>query len=125
MNGGPQEEPSSESGDLTPEDIMAAIQDVKGLLETKIDTTVVNVNLIKADLRKMNARVHDAEEAILYLTSKNKELTQQVQQLQNHTEAMAAWIEEQEVHSRRNNMRIIGVLERMEESGRGSWRERE
>ena len=42
-------EPNTEVGELTLKDIMAAIQDVKGVLETKIDTTAVEVNLIRTD----------------------------------------------------------------------------
>ena len=38
-------------------DIMAAIQDVRGTLEVKIDSIVTEVNLLRADFRKTNESV--------------------------------------------------------------------
>ena len=105
-------EGTSESGELTLHDIMVAIKDVKGVLETKIDTTAIEVNLIRADLKKLNTRLHTAEETIQALTSQNKELAQQVKFLQTSSETMAARIEDQEGRSRRNNIRITGVPEK-------------
>ena len=88
--------------------------DVKGVLETKIDTTAIEVNLIRADLKKINTRLQTAEDTIQTLTSQNKELAQQVKHLQRSSETMATRIEDQEGRSRRNNIRITGVPEKME-----------
>ena len=43
--------------DPTLKDILAAIQGVKGSLETKIDTVSIDVNLLRTDLRNMSGKI--------------------------------------------------------------------
>ncbi|KAJ1141548.1 hypothetical protein NDU88_007876 [Pleurodeles waltl] len=43
-------------------DIMSAIQDLKGTLEPKLDTEMIDVGLLHADLGKISEKVTKAEE---------------------------------------------------------------
>ncbi|KAJ1093560.1 hypothetical protein NDU88_006660 [Pleurodeles waltl] len=54
--------------------IMAAIQDLCGSLEPKLDTVTVDVNLLRTDLKKVTEKVTNAETDIARLQSTSKRL---------------------------------------------------
>ncbi|KAJ1181029.1 hypothetical protein NDU88_006240 [Pleurodeles waltl] len=91
--------------------IMAAISDLKSILEPKLDTVALDVSLLCTDLQRMADMMSMAESDIqtLWLTSKSVE--EQVQTLTAQLATMAARLEDQEGHTRRNNIRVVGVLE--------------
>ena len=75
---GAGQQTSSDPENVTLKDIMAAIQDVKGVHENKIDSTAIEVTLIRTDLRKISDRIQDAEESMKTLTSTTGKLDKQV-----------------------------------------------
>ncbi|KAJ1119829.1 hypothetical protein NDU88_008014 [Pleurodeles waltl] len=67
---GPADEPSLNA-------IMAAIQDLRGSLEPKLDAVTVDVNLLRADLKEVAEKVTNAEPDIAQLQSTSKRLEDQ------------------------------------------------
>ncbi|KAJ1100046.1 hypothetical protein NDU88_005135 [Pleurodeles waltl] len=57
---------------------MAAIHDLKGSLEPRLDAVTVDVGLLRADLQKVSDKVSTAETDIARLTSTSKALEEQV-----------------------------------------------
>ena len=98
----------------TLQDIMTAIKDVKHVLENKIDSTAIEVTLIRTNLHKITDRVKATEESVLTLTSTTDRLGKHVKQLQTKMDQMAAQLDDHEGRSRRNNIRITGVPEKAE-----------
>ena len=99
---------------LTLQDIMVAIKDVKHVLENKIDSTAIEVTLIRTNLHKITDRVRATEESVQTLTSTTDRLDKHMKQLQNRVDQMTTQLDDYEGRSRRNNIRITGVPERAE-----------
>ncbi|KAJ1175641.1 hypothetical protein NDU88_000928 [Pleurodeles waltl] len=110
----PLEQDSAEPGVYEPSlgAIMEAVSDLKSALEPKLDTVTVDVSLLHADLQKMADKISTAESDIQTLRSTSKSLEEQVRTLTAQHATMAARLEDQEGHARRNNFRVIRVPER-------------
>ena len=93
----------------TLQDIMTAIKDVKHVLENKIDSTAIEVTLIRTNLHKITDRVRATEESVETLTLTTDRLGKHMKQLQNRVDQMTAQLDDYEGRSRRNNIRITGV----------------
>ncbi|KAJ1097892.1 hypothetical protein NDU88_003008 [Pleurodeles waltl] len=76
-------------------DIMMAIQIVKDTLEPKVDRVTLEVNRIRADLKKVTEKLTVAESQILGLQSVMKCQEEQVQNLTKQTTVLTARLEEQ------------------------------
>ncbi|KAJ1195246.1 hypothetical protein NDU88_004527 [Pleurodeles waltl] len=81
---------------------MAGIQDLKGLLETKLDAVTVDVTLLRADLKKVMEKVTTTEMDITRLQLASKRLESQVQFLTKDYERIIMRLEDQEGRSQRN-----------------------
>ncbi|KAJ1102247.1 hypothetical protein NDU88_007299 [Pleurodeles waltl] len=95
---------ASDSGDPLLQEIMKAIQSLKGTIESKIDALTIDVNLLRADLRKVTDKVTTAESKINRLQAVTKRLENQVQELTKQHTAVAAKLEDKEGRSHRNNI---------------------
>ena len=95
-------------------DVMAALQGIQGTMDNKMDKITSEVSLLRADFRKMNDTIKDNKEAISSLQSENKALKGQVQKLTEFAHMAADKLEDIEGRSRRNNVRIIGIPEKLE-----------
>lgn len=106
----------TEDGDPEPslKDIMKAIREFRGTMEPKIDSVTEEVNLLRADFKKMSNKVSAAETEIGSLQSKTKRLEEQVAALTKRQVDIYARLEDQEGRARRNSLRIVGVPEGME-----------
>ncbi|KAJ1118985.1 hypothetical protein NDU88_007171 [Pleurodeles waltl] len=93
---GRQEADQDPSGKPTLGTIMAAIQDLTGSLEPKLDTVMVDVTLLRAALKKVTEKVTIAETVIARLQSTSKGLEDQVQFLTVEQERIVARLEDQE-----------------------------
>lgn len=93
--------------------IMAAIADLRGTIESKIDTVTIEVNLLRADFRKTADKVTMAEGKITQLETTTGNLEAQAQQLKQQQCVMAARLEDEEGRAQRNNI-SVGVPEKME-----------
>ncbi|KAJ1090108.1 hypothetical protein NDU88_003246 [Pleurodeles waltl] len=91
--------------------IMAAIHDLQGSLEPRLEAVAVEVGLLSADLQKVSDKVLTAEPDIAWLQSTSKALEEQVWFLTAEHGRMAAHLEDQEVRVWRNNIRVIGMPE--------------
>ncbi|KAJ1166893.1 hypothetical protein NDU88_007289 [Pleurodeles waltl] len=89
---------------------MAAIHNLNGSLEPKLDAITVGVNLFCADLKKVKEKVTNAETDIAQLQSTSKRLEDLVQFLTAEHEKIKAHLD-QEGRAQRNNMRVVGVPE--------------
>ncbi|KAJ1180045.1 hypothetical protein NDU88_005269 [Pleurodeles waltl] len=94
---------------------MAALRDLKGTLEPKLDTVTVDVTLLKVDFKKLSDKVTTAKSNIAALQSTNKWLEEQVQYLTKQTEMLTTKLEDQEWRARRNKMQLVGVAEEAED----------
>ncbi|KAJ1185683.1 hypothetical protein NDU88_002473 [Pleurodeles waltl] len=94
---------------------MAAIQDLKGLLEPKLDTVTVDVTLLRADLKKVVEKVTTAETDIACLQTTSKRLESQVKFLTKEHKKIMALLEDQEARARRNNIKVVGLPEGAED----------
>ncbi|KAJ1216326.1 hypothetical protein NDU88_003929 [Pleurodeles waltl] len=94
--------------------IMAAIHDLKGSLEPRLDAVVVDVTLLQADLKKVLEKVTTAETDIAHLQFTSKQLEDQVRFLTVEHKRLAARLEDQEGRVWRNNIRVTGVPEGVE-----------
>ncbi|KAJ1121694.1 hypothetical protein NDU88_000213 [Pleurodeles waltl] len=93
---------------------MAAIQDLWASiapLEPKLDTVQIDVNLLRADMGKISAKVAAAETHIDVLQATIKRLEEQVRSLTKKSEIMEARLQDQEERSRRNNA-VLGVAKK-------------
>ena len=99
---------------LTLQDIMRAIKDVKHVLENKIDSTAIEVTLIRTNLHKITDRVKATEDSVSTLTTTVDNLGKNMKHLQKRVDLMASQLDDSEGRSRRNNIRIIGVPEKAE-----------
>lgn len=106
-NAGTPVEPSLSS-------IMAAIQTLGATLEAKIDTVSIEMNLMRADLRKTSDKVQAAEETIEDLRGKTRSMEDRIQKLTHQHKEMALQLDDQEGRARRNNIRVVGVQEGLE-----------
>ncbi|KAJ1150230.1 hypothetical protein NDU88_003025 [Pleurodeles waltl] len=86
---GPADEPSLSA-------IMAAIHDLRGSLEPKLDAVTVDVNLLHVDLKDVTEKVINAEMDIARLQSTSKRLEDQVQLITAEHEKIMARLEDQE-----------------------------
>ncbi|KAJ1202047.1 hypothetical protein NDU88_005850 [Pleurodeles waltl] len=89
---GPSAEPSLGA-------IMAAIQDLKGSLELKLDAVMVDVTLLRVDLKKAMEKVNSTETDIARLHSTSKRLESQVQFLTRDHKRIEVCLENQEERS--------------------------
>ncbi|KAJ1204115.1 hypothetical protein NDU88_007896 [Pleurodeles waltl] len=92
-------------------EVMAAIHDLKGYLEPRLNAVAVDVGLLRADLQKVSEKISTAETDIAHLQSTSKALEEQVQFLMAEHGRMAARLEDQVEWARRNNIRVIRVPE--------------
>ncbi|KAJ1162915.1 hypothetical protein NDU88_003379 [Pleurodeles waltl] len=91
--------------------IMAAIQDVKGTLEPKLNAATVDAALLRVDLKMASKKVTTDELHVNLLQSTTKRLESQVQLLTQQTNTMAAKLDDQKDRARRNNIWVVGVPE--------------
>ncbi|KAJ1119212.1 hypothetical protein NDU88_007398 [Pleurodeles waltl] len=91
--------------------IMAAIQDMRGSLEPKLDAVTMDVTLLQADLKKVAAKVTNAEMGIARLQSTSKRHEDQILFLTAEHEKIVSRLEDQEGRAQRNNIRVVGVPE--------------
>ncbi|KAJ1109454.1 hypothetical protein NDU88_006814 [Pleurodeles waltl] len=91
--------------------IMAAISDLKSALEPKLDTIKADVSLLCAVLQKMVDKLSTAKSDIQTLRASSKSVEEQVRTLTAQHPTMAARLEDQEGRARRNNIRVVEVLE--------------
>ncbi|KAJ1213204.1 hypothetical protein NDU88_000843 [Pleurodeles waltl] len=91
---------------------LAAIQGSRVALEGKIETVAVEVNLLRADLRKVSVKV--AEGSVVELQTEVGVLRKQMVQATSTVGRLEAQLEDAEGRSQRKNIRLLGFLERVE-----------
>ncbi|KAJ1176444.1 hypothetical protein NDU88_001724 [Pleurodeles waltl] len=74
---GGQERDRGPADELSLRAIMVSIQDLRGSLEPKLDAVMVDVNLLRVDLKKVLEKVTNAETDIARLQSTSKRLEDQ------------------------------------------------
>ncbi|KAJ1216375.1 hypothetical protein NDU88_003977 [Pleurodeles waltl] len=97
-------------------EILAAIQGSRVALEGKIEMVAVEVNLLRADLRKISDKVKVAEGSIVELQAELGTLRKQMAQAGSTVGRLEARLENAEGRSQQNNFRLLGVLKRSEGS---------
>ncbi|KAJ1112528.1 hypothetical protein NDU88_000791 [Pleurodeles waltl] len=95
-------------------ELLAAIQCSRVALEGKIETVVVEVNLFRADLRKVFDKVKLAEGSIVELQTEVGALRKQMVQVTSTVRRLEARLEDAEGRSRQNNVRLLGFPEHTE-----------
>ena len=96
------------------EKVLAAIQDTKNTLETKIDNVALDVGLLRSDHKKLAERVKVMEETNKTVHPEVQTLRQDVIRITNDVENLHRRAEEAEGRARRNNVRFIGFREKTE-----------
>ncbi|KAJ1211280.1 hypothetical protein NDU88_006641 [Pleurodeles waltl] len=103
-------------GEPSRAELLVAIQGSRLALEGKKETVAVEVNLLIADLRKVSDKVKVAEGSIAELQTEVGTLRAQVAQATSTVGRLEARLEDTEGRSWRNNVRLLGFLERDEGS---------
>ncbi|KAJ1200905.1 hypothetical protein NDU88_004726 [Pleurodeles waltl] len=102
-------------------ELMAFIRDLKGTLEPKHDAVIVEVSLLRADLKKLSDKVTTVESNVAVLRFTNKQLEEQVQYLTKQIEMVTGKVEDQEGRALRNNIRGMGLLREQRATMRNSF----
>ncbi|KAJ1145388.1 hypothetical protein NDU88_011675 [Pleurodeles waltl] len=92
-------------------EILAAIQGSRVALEAKIETVEVEVNLLRADLRKVSDKFKVAEVSIVELQTEVGSLRKQMVQATSTVGRLEARLEDAGGRSQHNNIRLLGFLE--------------
>ncbi|KAJ1091258.1 hypothetical protein NDU88_004385 [Pleurodeles waltl] len=100
------------AGERSRAELLAAIQGSWVVLEGKIETVVVEVNLLRAELQKLSDKVKVADGPIAELRSKVGTLWTQMAQATSTVGRLEAKLEDEEGRSRRKNVRLLGFPER-------------
>ncbi|KAJ1113904.1 hypothetical protein NDU88_002144 [Pleurodeles waltl] len=88
--------------------ILATIQGSRVALESKIETVAVEVNLLRADLRKVSDKVKVAEGSIVELQTEVVVLHKQMVQATSTVGRLEAQLEDAEGRSQRDSIRLLG-----------------
>lgn len=94
--------------------IMNAIHALGTTLESKIDKVSIEMTLLRADLNKTSEKATHNATSITELLTVTKALEERIHQLTHQQRQTAARLEDQEGRARRNNIRVVGVPEKME-----------
>ncbi|KAJ1129589.1 hypothetical protein NDU88_007956 [Pleurodeles waltl] len=94
--GEPFEEPAT-GGEPTCAELLAAIQGSRVALEGKRETVAVEVNLLRANLRKVSDKVNVAEGSIVDLQTEGGTLRKQMAQITSTVATLEARLEDSEV----------------------------
>ncbi|KAJ1217719.1 hypothetical protein NDU88_005310 [Pleurodeles waltl] len=100
---------------------VARLEGSRVALEGKRETVAVEVNLLRADLRKVSNKVKLAEGSIAALQTEVRTLRKQMVQATSTVGWLEARLEDAERRSRRNNVRLLSFLERVEGSATESF----
>lgn len=100
--------------DPSNQDLLDAITSIRTSLESRIDTVAIEVTLIRENMKKITDRMSAVEHTTTDLSEETSQLKQQITQLRSTQEAMSQQLDDYEGRMRRNNVRIIGVPERVE-----------
>lgn len=100
---------TSPNQDITLLDIMGLLQQ----MQSSMGAIATDINLIRADMAKFTERIKAVETTTELLTTDTKALKQQVLLLETETQILKSKLDEQEGRSRRNNIRLIGVPEKV------------
>ncbi|KAJ1172285.1 hypothetical protein NDU88_004132 [Pleurodeles waltl] len=95
-------------------DLMLAVNGTRSALESKMDTVAVDISLICADMKKTVERVTIAKGTIREHSAMLKSLQAEFDLLWYSTNRLHRRAEDAEWMSCRNNMRLVGVPEKME-----------
>ncbi|KAJ1081843.1 hypothetical protein NDU88_002016 [Pleurodeles waltl] len=109
------------AGEPSQAELLVAIQGSRVALEGKIETVTVEVNLLRADLRKVSDKVKVVEGSIAELQSEVGTLRKQVAQATSTVGRLEARLVDVEGRSRRNNVRLLGFQEHTEGSAMVSF----
>ncbi|KAJ1089349.1 hypothetical protein NDU88_002500 [Pleurodeles waltl] len=107
---------ASSAGEPSQVELLASIQGSRVALEGKIEAVAVEVNLLRADLRKVSDKVKAAEGTISELQSEVGTLRTQMAQATSTVGRLEARLEDAEGSSQRNNIRLLGFPEHAEGS---------
>ena len=123
-NPSPQGRSPPDQPDPSLADIMEAIKGSREALEAQVAGVSVEVNLLRADLRKVSDKVTSAEGNITALQTEVKDLRNQVRDLNAVTGTLMNRADEAEGRARRSNLRILGFPERVERNAAEAFLER-
>ncbi|KAJ1197569.1 hypothetical protein NDU88_001426 [Pleurodeles waltl] len=93
--------------------LLAAIQGFKVVLEGKIETMALEVNLLRADLRNVSDKVKVVEGSIVKLQTEVGALRNQMVQVTSTVGMLEARLEDSEGRSRQNYVHLLGFPERV------------
>ena len=99
---------------ITLDKILHAIANTKSTLQSKIDSVAAELGLLRADHASLSERVKTNEGTLVELQPAQKALQLQVDGLTNRVQVLENRAEDAEGRSRRNNVRIVGLPEKVE-----------
>ncbi|KAJ1130956.1 hypothetical protein NDU88_009300 [Pleurodeles waltl] len=97
-------------------ELLAAIQGARVAREGKIEMVAVEMNLLRADLRKVSDKIKVVEGSIVDLQTEVGTLCKQMARVTSTVGTLEARLEDSQGRYRRKNMRLFGFLERAEGS---------
>ncbi|KAJ1117307.1 hypothetical protein NDU88_005507 [Pleurodeles waltl] len=90
---------------------LTAVSSLKVLLEPKLEALKIDVGLIQEEHKKLKDRVEDVEIDLAEVSPLVVEHHQHIQSLKKKVTVFRATVDDAEYHSRRNNIRVVGLLE--------------
>ena len=112
--GGTKEQALPEALQLHLDKVLEAINASREALEHKIESVVVDVNLLRADHKKVAEKVKEQETLLAEMRPELGATTSHVRELNEKIETVERRMEELEGRDRRSNIRLVGLPEEIE-----------
>ncbi|KAJ1135660.1 hypothetical protein NDU88_002098 [Pleurodeles waltl] len=93
---------------------MNAIQGLRSALEQQIETVSIDLNLLRADLRKVSEKVNTAETTIGSLQGGMTSLKKQMTAVRTEVDELGRRAEDEEAGSRRSSIWVLGFPDKSE-----------
>ncbi|KAL1278263.1 hypothetical protein QQF64_024936 [Cirrhinus molitorella] len=105
-------------------DLMLAITSFKQDFNTKIDGVLTEIRIVQTDVKDCSGRIMEAEMRISTAEDQIQTLKETIEKLENKTKNLNNKVEDLEGRSRRNNLRVLGIPEKVEGNDTCSFMEK-
>lgn len=105
-------------------DIMLAINSFKQDLNIKIDGVLTEIRIVQTDIKDCSGRIMEAETRICTAEDEIRTLKESIENLESKTKNLTNKVDDLEGRSRRNNLRVLGIPEKIEGNDTCSFMEK-
>lgn len=105
-------------------DLMLAITSFKQDFNTKTDGVLTEIRIVQTDIKECRGRIMEAEMRISTAEDEMQTLKETIENLESKTKHLTNKVEDLEGRSRRNNLRVLGIPEKVEGNDTCSFMEK-